>query len=747
MFDILKSRILRFVSDNDYTPISPSELHKALNLPEEVLQHFSKNLDQMLADELVALDGRKRVILPEMPKKLVGKYRTTRQNFGFVIPSVRNAGGDMLIPEGMSLDAQSGDTVEARLERKSQRGDKMMYSGRITKVLERGRTAFTGTLTKIKNKWFIVPDGKGLEGNLVVNDVEPKGGKEDDKVSLEILDYPDDNTPGVSVIKDIQGKEGLYETEIKATMTTYDLPEVFPEDCLAQARQSGRTKFSPQKNVEDITDKRILTIDPDDAKDFDDAISIDIDDKGRYVLGVHIADVSRFVEEGSSLDNEAKSRGNSTYLPGRVIPMLPEVLSNGICSLQPEQLRYAMSAYITYDEVGKPVESRFANSLIKSDARLTYHQANDILQGKKLDFSKPIYDLLYDMNKLAKTIEARRYKEGMLHLDLRDTELILDDEGKIVDAQEADTSYPHTIIEMFMVEANEAVARLFDRCNVPFIRRIHPDPDIFSTKRLVQFMKVCGINLAKNPDRVALRMVIEKVRGTGYEYAVNNAVLRSLTKAVYSPENIGHYALASRHYCHFTSPIRRYADLTIHRLLRLYLEKGKLTAKTSGVLSEQELIEIGMHISETEDNSTQAERDLKKVLILEMLSERIGDTLDCVVSGVTRKGVFVRCLKYGIEGFVQSSDLGPDQWQYFEEKSSLIGKRSGYRVHIGETMTVKIVKVNIALRELDVLPTEPLVDYADFVKKGHSRQQRDKIKKKLKPASKRGVRAKKKKKN
>ncbi len=732
MLDILKSRIIRFISDDEYVPLSPKQLQKALNLPDEVTRHFTQKLDEMLEEETIALDDRKRVTLPEMPKKMIGTYRTTRQKFGFVIPETKNAGGDLMIPEGKNMDAQSGDKVQAVLERKSRRGDKTLYSGKITKIIERGRTSFTGTLTKLKKQWFIVPDGKFLDSSFMVSDIGAKGAKEQDKVTFEILEYPDDQYPGIAVITDVLGKAGLYETEIKATMATYDLPEEFPGDCVQQARDVSKAKFTPQKGIEDISEKAVLTIDPADAKDFDDAISIEKDDKGRFVLGVHIADVSRFVREDTPLDEEALQRGNSTYLPGRVIPMLPEILSNGICSLQPNQKRYALSAYVTYDDSGKPVSSRFAHSLIESSARLTYRQADQMLNGKKLDFPEEIYGLLKDMNSLAKRIEDRRYKEGMLHLDLRDTELILDNDGKVVDAQEADTSYPHTIIEMFMVEANEAVARLFDGFNIPFIRRIHPDPDQFSSRRLAEFLEVCGIKIAKTPDRKALQQIIESVRGTSYEFAVNNAVLRSLSKAAYSPENIGHYALASRHYCHFTSPIRRYADLTIHRLLRLYLQKGKLSVNTKGVVSEQQLVEIGTKISETEDNSTNAERDLKKVLILEMLSERLGDTLNCVVSGVTRKGVFVRCLKFGIEGFVKSGDLGPDNWQYYEKKRSLIGKRSGYRIHIGETMAVRIVKVDIALRELDVVPLEPLVDFSDFVKKTHSRQQKDKIKKKLK---------------
>ncbi len=746
MFDVLKSRIVRIISDADYIPVAPEGLFEALRLPEDVKQRFMKSIDEMAEDETIALDRNKRVILPDMPKKFVGTYRATKQNFGFVLPQIRNSGGDMMIPEGKSMGAQNGDTVEVRLERKTNRGDKMLYSGSVTKIVERGRTNFTGTLTKIKTQWFIVPDGKYFESSLIVNDVEPKGGREDDKVTFEVLEYPEENIPGIAVITGILGKAGLYDTEIKATLATYNLPETFEEVCLAQAREAGHTKFQVEQGVEDITGKVIITIDPDDAKDFDDAISIDKDDKGRFVLGVHIADVSRFVTRNSPLDIEAEKRGNSTYLPGKVIPMLPEVLSNGICSLQPQQPRYTLSAYITYDDGGKPIATRFAQSLIKSTSRLTYRNANDILNGKKLDFPQATYDLLADMNTLSKTIERRRDSEGMLHLDLRDTELILDKNGCVVDAEEADTSYPHTIIEMFMVEANEAVARLFDKYNIPFIRRVHPDPDAFSAKRLGDFLQVCGIKIAKTPDRNALRQIIAKVRGTGYEYAVNTAVLRSLAKAVYSPENIGHYALASRHYCHFTSPIRRYADLTIHRLLRLYLEKGKLSKKTEGVLEEEELIAIGTHISETEDNSTNAERDLKKVLILEMLSERIGSTMDCVISGVTRRGVFVQCLKYGIEGFVQSEDLGKDQWRFFEETRSLIGKRSGYRVHIGQTITVKIIQVNMALRELDVVPTEPVIDFTDFVKKGHSKQLKEKVKTKLKPQRKKNAMAKAKKK-
>ena len=365
----------------------------------------------------------------------------------------------------------------------------------------------------------------------------------------------------------------------------------------------------------------IITIDPPDAKDFDDAISLRKNADGNWVLSVHIADVSAFIPMNSPLDKEAQLRGNSVYLPGRVVPMLPEVLSNGICSLQPEQKRFAKTAYITYDPQGNILATDFANSIICSRARLTYEQADAILRGKAAGFAGEVVALMKDMEILSRAIEERRIKNGMIHLDLPETELVFDKAGRVVDAHPADNSYPHTIIEMFMVEANEAVASALDRFGVPFMRRIHPDPDAVSTKNITRFVKLCGIKVPRHLDRAAIQDLLAAVKNTPLSYAVNMYVLRSMQRAEYAPLQIGHFALASRHYCHFTSPIRRYADLMVHRLLDCYV-KGMLSKiGLEEVLPEADLIEIGRHISFTETQADGAENELKTVLILQMLSK------------------------------------------------------------------------------------------------------------------------------
>jgi ribonuclease R len=441
------------------------------------------------------------------------------------------------------------------------------------------------------------------------------------------------------------------------------------------------------------------------------------------VLGVHIADVTHFVPPGTALDREAKNRGNSVYLPGKVLPMLPEMLSNGVCSLQPGQERLVKSAYITYDNEGRILGRRYANSLMRSTQRLTYQQVDRALKGHTKEIQAEVLPLLYDMQTLARIIEKRREKAGMLHLDLPETELILDDAGRVADACPADTSYPHTIIEMFMVEANEAVATLLDRVNVPFMRRIHPEPDNLTLQNLSQLVRALGLHIQKVPDLFALQGLLNAVKGRDCSLAINLVVLRSLERAQYSPLHIGHYALASKLYCHFTSPIRRYADLLIHRLLDCYLRGEIRTAPEDWVPSAEELAQIGKHITFTEERADDAERELKAVLILQMLSEHIGEELDCVVTGLTNFGVFVQSRKLGIEGLVQTADLGADDWKYNQRTGCIIGRHTGMTVFLGQQMNVRIASVNEPARQLSVAPVVPLVGMR-IESKGHKAERK-----------------------
>jgi ribonuclease R len=390
--------------------------------------------------------------------------------------------------------------------------------------------------------------------------------------------------------------------------------------------------------------------------------------------------------------------------------MLPEILSNGICSLQPQQKRFAKSAYITYDQNANIISRSFADSIICSTQRLTYQQADKILKGHTKDTSPEVIELLKNMETLSRAIESRRTKNGMLHLDLPETELVMDKSGRVVDALPADDSYPHTMIEMFMVEANDAVAVLLDRLNIPFMRRIHPEPDSLSMKNLGRLVKAFGYTLPRNPDRKTMQDLLASVQGKDCSLAVNLAVLRSFEKAQYAPLNMGHFALASTHYCHFTSPIRRYADLLVHRVLEFYLQNNIETAKQQA--ATQDLTEIGKQITFTEQRAEDAERELKTVLILQLLSKKINQELDCIVTGLTNFGVFVQCKKFGIEGLIRMNDLGPDHWQYDDKTQSIVGQNSGSCVRMGQSLKVKIVSVNIPARQLNLSPVELLTKKA-----------------------------------
>jgi ribonuclease R len=406
--------------------------------------------------------------------------------------------------------------------------------------------------------------------------------------------------------------------------------------------------------------------------------------------------------------------------------MLPEVLSNGVCSLQPGQRRFTKSAFITYDDGGGVVSRRFANSVISSTQRLTYLQADAGLKGHTKDLLPEVIHLLKDMEVLSRIIERRRTHDGMLHLSLPETELVLDAAGRVVDAEPAETSYPHTIIEMFMVEANEAVACLLDRLDVPFIRRIHPDPNPLALKDLARLVRTFGFALPKTPDRHAIQDLLHAVEGHDAELAINLVVLRSLEKAVYAPLHVGHYALASKSYCHFTSPIRRYADLLVHRALQYYLE-GK-TDQARRATASMDLVEIGRRITFTEQCAQDAEEDLKAVLILQMLTHRMADPIDGVVTGLTQFGVFVRCRKFGIEGLIKTADLGPDDWKYQAQSHCVEGQRTGVTIRLGQPMKVRVLSVNLPGRQLSVAPIEPL---------GQSQKKRRSEKQKVRTRSKR----------
>ncbi len=705
-----KLQILNTLTRRDYEPMTASQLAGWLGVGKEEAATFQKAVEDLRRNGQIVTDSRKNLMLPPLSDTVIGTFRANPRGFGFLVPITPNAHGDLYIAPDDINGAMNGDIVQAKVIRRGKRDGQWRYGGQIIQIIERSSDRFVGTLQRRQNIWFIQPEGKGFFGSIVLDDVSASGARENDKVVVEVTRYPQNNQPARGAVIRILGRAGRYDTEIRAVMERFSLPEDFDEECRQQARQAVE-RFNPDEtgNRADLTEETIITIDPPDAKDFDDAISLRKDRDGNWRLGVHIADVSTFVPMYTPLDKEARRRGNSVYLPGKVIPMLPEVLSNGICSLQPGQRRFTKSVYITYSPDGKVLQTEFDNTVICSTARLTYEEADRILRGKARGFPGEVVALLKDMETLARAIEARRRKAGMIHLDLPETELVYDESGQVIDAHPADDSYPHTIIEMFMVEANEAVAGLLDRFRVPFLRRIHPAPDAQSAKNLGRFIKLFRMKVPRLLDRRAIQDLLDSVKDTPLSYAINTYVLRSLPRAEYSPLHIGHYALASTHYCHFTSPIRRYADLLVHRLLDCYIRGTLNKIGLEEVLPELELREIGRHLTWTEEQADQAEEELKTVLILQMLTKHIGNEMDTVVSGLTNFGVFVQCLKFGIEGLIEPGDLGLDEWRYDQRAQAVVGKWSGHSIHLGQPMKARIVSVNVPARQLFVAPAEPLV--------------------------------------
>ncbi len=735
MSEQLQSKILEHLKSADYRPIKPRSVADKLKLADQRNYHaFRDALKELMHAGRVVAGASGTIMLPAERTQeglILGNYRHNKRGFGFVVPTDPSGHEDLFIPEGHNTGAMTGDIVRAKITNKSHRDGKAMFTGRVTEIVSRGQKRFVGSLVKQAGEWFVLPDGNMLTEPILAPDAASRHIRVGTKVVIELTTYPGENGDRPKgVITEVLGAAGEKDVDLKAVIVQFNLPGDFPDEVKNQARQAI-DHFDPEverNNRLDLTDQIVCTIDPDDAKDYDDAISLRQLENGNWELGVHIADVSYFVPKETALDLEARERGNSCYFPGHVIPMLPEILSNGVCSLQEAVPRLCKSAFITYDEDARPIGTKFANTIINSRKRLRYKEAQAILDKQKIiphpqgdrtikDYDADVVELLFQMDTLAKRLQKRRVANGQINLDLPDTELVLDEGGKVVDAVPEDQSYTHTLIEMFMVEANEAVARLLDSLGVPFLRRTHPEPAGDTSERLRTFVQVAGFKLPKDVDRKAIQGLLAAVKGKPEGFAVNLAVLKSLTRAEYSPKAIGHYALASEHYGHFTSPIRRYADLTVHRLLDMYFEarekpehrggkkrKKKITLHDAPTFDE--LVDLGKHLGFTERRGDDAERELRQVKLLELLKNHIGEEFPGVVTGITNFGIFIQLQTYLIDGLIRYENLMDDWWDVDANAGVIRGQRTGKKIGIGDQVTALIVRVDPARRELDLAITK-----------------------------------------
>ncbi|RMF39400.1 MAG: ribonuclease R [Planctomycetota bacterium] len=699
----LERQILDYVYHPNYVPQKPKGIHRGLKLPPDLYPAIRKAIKRLVQKGQLAYASNHLVIPPEQatgdPKLTRGTFRQAAAGFGFVRPvptGTLGAVDDIFVPAHATGSAMEGDLVEVRIKR-SRRGG---TEGTVVRVIERARRQFPGTFDIVNGQPVVWLDGVTVGSPVTVGDVRGLPVEKGDKVVIEMVRFPDGTSPGEGVILEVLGSSKNPAVDTLAVMRQYGLEDEFPEEVIDEARQQADAFEEGRipEGREDLTNVPTLTIDPVDARDFDDAISLRKNEHGHWELMVHIADVGHFVRRGTALDEEAKRRATSVYLPDRVIPMLPEVISNHLASLQPNKVRLTKTVLIEMTESGMVLHHRVFNSAIHNDKRLTYEQVDQYLenpQAWKRRLTRPIWTLLGDMHTLAMTLRKNRREAGSLELFLPEIKIELDKSGKVKGAKIVEYTESHQIIEEFMLAANRAVATWLDDLEIPFLRRVHPPPDSHKLKKLTDFVRNLGIDCGNLEDRYEIQRVIDQVRGKPTEYAVNYAILKSLSKAVYQPDMEIHFALNFKHYCHFTSPIRRYPDLQVHRTVDRILHDEHPYGDPIPVLAT-----LGHHCSDQEQKAEAAEREITKIKLLHFMNKKIGETMPAVITGVVPDGLFVRGTKIPAEGFVPIDSLPTDRYRFTRQGHVIEGFRAGNRFRLGDELTVAIEKVDLGRRTL-----------------------------------------------
>ncbi|MCR9200528.1 MAG: ribonuclease R [Planctomycetaceae bacterium] len=697
----IENQIIEFLSEPGYRPIDSGTLSKKLGITKRNMKTFRSTIGT-LVDQGRIREGKKgRLRLKTAAGFVSGTVKKIASGAAFVIPTEKVAGldnPDVYVSARDIKDAQTGDEVLVRLISRRRSGGQRC--GQVEKILERARNVFVGTYLEAHGQGFVRVDGTTFNSDIHVGDPGAKGAMPDDKVVIEMLRFPSANRVGEAVLTEVLGHRGDPGVDTMTVVHSLGVPHDFSEDVLDDARRQAELfDESDFGDRLDLTKETIVTIDPATARDFDDAISLRRDKRGHWQLGVHIADVAHFVPVGGALDRSAVERGTSVYLPRHVIPMLPEVISNGLASLQEGKVRYTKSCFIEFDENGAVVGSEVANSVIKVTRRFAYEQVMPIVndpQSVKGKVSAKVVQLLLKMHKLAMMLRKRRFKNGALQMGVPEVEIDFDDDGNVTGAHERHHDESHEIIEEFMLAANIAVAETLTARDIPFLRRVHGTPDELRLKSFQDFVSGLGYDLERYQSRAEIQTLINDVAGKPEERAINFALLRTMKQAEYSPEEFAHFALNEEHYCHFTSPIRRYPDLLVHRLI------GDLAAgKKPKTGSMNELLQLGKNCSTTERRAEKAERELKRIKLLRYLEDRVGDELDAFITGVESFGIFCQASEVPAEGLVHISSLTDDFYSYHAPSKSLTGERTGGEYRLGDQIRVVIVNVDVDRRQLD----------------------------------------------
>ena len=703
----LKEKILLFMQESAYKPLNAEDLALEMEIRGKELIEFWRALEELEHDAKIFKTRYDKYGIPEKMSLVVGRLSLSSKGFGFVIPEnpLTEDESDLYIAQDDLKTAMHNDVVIARVNRQNLAG--RSREGEIVRIVNRANKKIIGTFDASKNFGFVIPDDKRIGQDIFVARENFNKAKVGAKVVVEIINWPDKQRSAEGKIVEVLGYKGDVGIEILSIIKKHDLAMEFPAEVEQEANKvPEQVLVDESENRRDLRDKIIVTIDGDDAKDLDDAIYIERLANGNFLLGVHIADVSYYVRENTPLDKEARERGTSVYLVDRVLPMLPRRLSNGICSLNAGEDRLAMSIEMEIDYRGKVLKYEIFPSIIKVHTRLTYNIVRQILvdndEALRQEHAK-LMEPLENMERLCHILRNHRMQRGAVDFDFPEIKVKLDDTGKPIELVKRVRSLSESIIEEFMLIANETIAQHMHKIKMPFVFRVHEQPEQGKIDKLNNLLHNFGQNIPKSDEirPKELQNILKKVAGKPEERIISTVMLRSLKQARYEAENIGHFGLAATYYTHFTSPIRRYPDLIVHRLLRETFRTGDISEKRKQKLTAI-LPEIALHASQRERAAAEAERetvDLKKV---EYMTQFIGQHFMGIINGVTAFGIFVE-LESGVEGLVRVSSMQNDYYVYVEEQYALIGEHTKKVYRLGDQVEIIVANANIEERNIDFI--------------------------------------------
>lgn len=715
--DILKERkerILAYMESEGYVPIKRRDMRAMLSVPQEDREKFENLINELIAEGRVFETKKGKLASPKDLQMATGTFIGHARGFGFVTP---DAGGeDIFIPASETMGAMQKDRVLYKVLHKAEKGKKA--DGVIVRILERGQQRIVGTFEAgSKGYGFVVADDKKIAKDIFISRENTKGAVTGHKVVVEITDYGEDRRNPEGKVIEILGHINDPGVDILSVIRRYELAVEFPEEVYAEIEHLGtEVAEADKKGREDLRDLLTITIDGADAKDLDDAVSLKRLGNGNFELGVHIADVSHYVRENTALDKEAYARGTSVYLVDRVIPMLPHKLSNGICSLNPHVDRLALSCLMEVNGRGEVVSHRILESIINSDYRMTYTAVREILEDGTpalLEQYAEILPMLEDMEELRQILGEKRRKRGSVNFDLPESKIILDENGKPIDIKPYEKSIATNMIEEFMLVCNETIAENSFWQEMPFMYRSHQEPDEDKLEKMEQFLRGFGYYLRKKDGEIhprELQKVLQKAEETDEERIITRMVLRSMMQARYTAENGGHFGLAAKYYCHFTSPIRRYPDLEIHRMIKKMLH-GELDEKASAYY-RRKMLDWAKHCSKQERVAEDAERDTDALKKVEFMEDKVGQIYEGIISGVTNWGIYVE-LPNTIEGMVALSQMDDDYYEFDEKKMLVFGKRTKKSYRLGDKVVVSVAKVDRMMGTIDFAFAEENEDFQE----------------------------------